>query len=137
MDKLLVDTNVVLDLLGKRIEFCHEAQELFTLSDHGKIQLCVSSLTIANTHYILTRQLKIADARKILRQFKVLVEVLPLHDKILELSLDSNFRDFEDAIQYYSALEGKSDMIITRNKKGFKFARIPVLTAREYLSLKR
>lgn len=136
MDKLLVDTNVVLDLLGKRIEFYREAQELFTLSDHGKIHLCVSSLTIANTHYILSRQLKVADARKVLRQFKVLVDVLPLHDKILELSLDSSFKDFEDAIQYYSALEGKANKIITRNKKDFKSASIPVLTAREYLLLR-
>jgi predicted nucleic acid-binding protein len=136
MDKLLVDTNVVLDLLGKRENFYLEAQELFTLSDNGIIQLCVSALTFANTHYILSEQLKVINASKILRKFKVLVKVLPLHNKIIELSLDSDFRDFEDAIQYYSALDGEAEIIITRNKKDFKLAEIPVLTAKEYIKLR-
>jgi predicted nucleic acid-binding protein len=63
----------------------------------------------------------------------VLVEVLPLDDKVLELALVSDFKDFEDAIQYHTALENDIDIIITRNKKDFKNSKIPVLTAKEYL----
>lgn len=136
MDTLLVDTNVVLDLLARREDYFKEAQELFTLSDHNKVQLNVSSLTFANTHYILSEQLKTPNVRKILRKLKVLVNVISLNDKIIELALDSDFKDFEDAIQYYSALKCGADIIVTRNQKDFKRAKIPVLTAREYMKLR-
>lgn len=134
MDKLLVDTNIVIDLLSRREEFLQEAQELFTLADHKKISLFVSSLTFANTHYILSKYHKSNDVRKILIKFKVLVEVCTLNDKILELALVSDFKDFEDALQYYTALENGVDLIITRNKKDFKNSKLPVMTAKEYLN---
>jgi predicted nucleic acid-binding protein len=137
MDRLLVDTNIVIDLLAKREKFLTEAQELFTLSDKKEVKLYVSSLTFANTHYILSQSLKIDDSRKILRKFKVLVEVLPMDDKIIDLSLDSDFKDFEDAIQYYTALENDLELILTRNLKDFKLSRIPVLTAKDYLHLNK
>ncbi len=137
MDKILVDTNIVLDLLGERQKFLIEAQELFTLSDKNKVKLYVSSLTFANTYYILSQQMKMNNVRKILRKFKVLVEVLPMDDKIIDLSLVSDFKDFEDAIQYHTAIENEINIIITRNLKDFKTARIPVITAKEYLKLKK
>ena len=137
MDRLLVDTNIVLDLLAKRTEFITEAQELFTLSDKKKLKLYVSSLTFANTYYILSQKIKLDNARKILRKFKVLVEVLPMDDKIIDLSLESDFKDFEDAIQYHTAIENEVNMIITRNLKDFKTAEIPVLTAKDYIEMRK
>jgi len=133
MDKLLVDTNIVIDLLSRREEFYGEAQQLFTLSDYNKVKLFVSSLTIANTHFLLSREKTGAEARKILIKFKFLAKVLPLTDKILELALVSDFKDFEDAIQYHTALENDLEIIITWNKKDFKNSVLPVLTAKEYL----
>ena len=134
MERLFIDTNIVIDLLSKREDFYREAQELFTLADEKTISLYISALTFANTHYILTRQLNADSARKILTKFKTLVEILSLEDKVLELALVSDFRDFEDAIQYHIALDNKIDIIITRNKKDFKKSTLPVLTAREYLN---
>jgi len=135
MDKILVDTNIVLDLLAKREEFLTEAQELFTLSDQNKAKLYVSALTFANTYYILSQKLKLNDTRSILRRFKVLVRVLPLNEKIINLSLDSEFKDFEDAIQYYTCIENDIDIILIRNLKDFKLSKIPVLSARDYLKI--
>lgn len=133
MEKLLVDTNIILDLLAKREDFYEEAQLLFTLGDNKKVDLCISALSMANIHYLLTKVQGKENARKILIRFKVLVRVLPLDDKITELALASDFSDFEDAIQYFTAIENQMDIIITRNKKDFKIAKLPVLTAREYL----
>jgi predicted nucleic acid-binding protein len=132
MDKILVDTNIVLDLLAKRESFFLEAQELFTLSDKKKVKLFVSSLTFANTYYVLSQNLKTENTRKILRKFKLLVNVLPIDDKIIDLSLDS----VEDAIQYNTALENNLNLIITRNLKDFRQSVLPVLTARDYLTTK-
>ena len=132
MEKLLVDTNIVVDLLTRREDFYREAQDLFTLSDEGKVKLLVSSLTFANTHYLLNRYKNKDEARKILIKFKVLVKVAKLDDKIIELALASDFTDFEDAIQYYTAVENGVDVIITRNLRDFKTSKLPVLTAKEY-----
>ena len=134
MEKLLIDTNVVIDLLAKREDFYREAQELFTLADEKNISLFISSLTFANTHYVLSKYLNVNETRKVLIKFKVLVKVLPLEDKIIEWVLASNFNDFEDAIQYYTALDNKLDIIITQDKKDFKMSELPVLTAKEYLN---
>jgi predicted nucleic acid-binding protein len=133
MEKLLVDTNIVIDLLSKREEFFQEAQELFTLADNNEVVLFVSALTFANTHYLLSKYQKLDEARKTLIKFKVLVNVAALDDKIVELALVSDFKDFEDAIQYHTALENEVDIIITRNKKDFKNSKLPVMTAKEYL----
>jgi predicted nucleic acid-binding protein len=134
MEKIFVDTNIVLDLLQKREGFYIEAQELFTLADRKKIKLYISSLTIANTHYLLSRHYSSNNARKILAKFKVLVEVLSLDNKVIDLALTSDLKDFEDAIQLYTAVENSMDVIITRNKKDFRKQDLPILTAKEYLS---
>lgn len=134
MKNLLIDTNIIIDLLAMRKDFYQEAQELFTLSDENKVNLYISSLTFANTHYLLSKELNGDEARKVLIKFKLLVKVLPLDDRILELALSSGFKDFEDGIQYFTALENKLEMIITRNKKDFKTAKLPALSAKEYLS---
>ncbi|SDE29423.1 type II toxin-antitoxin system VapC family toxin [Niabella drilacis] len=133
MKRVFIDTNIVIDLLQKREGFYIEAQELFTLGDNGDIRLYLSALTIANTHYILLKHYKPDEAKKILATFKVLVSVLPIDDKIIELALASDFKDFEDAIQYFTAMEHQIDVIITRNKKDFKGSSISLLTAKEYL----
>lgn len=133
MQKIFVDTNIVLDLLEKRANFFEEAQELFTLADRKQVTLYVSALTIANAHFLLHKHLRM-EARKILAKFKIIVTILPVDDKILDLSLVSDFKDFEDAIQYYTAIENEMELIITRNKRDFRNVRLPVLTAREYLN---
>lgn len=136
MKKVFLDTNIVLDLLGQREGFYQPAQVLLTHLRNKGLKAIVSALTIANTHYILSERLKLKDAKNILGQFKVLVEIVPLDEDIIELALESDFNDFEDVLQYYSALTAKSDIIITRNKKDFKKSAIPLMSAREYNQLK-
>lgn len=134
MNRLLIDTNIVIDLLSKREGYYQEAAEIFSLADKKEITLAISSLTFANTNYILSKLTSAKEAREILRKFKVLVEIISLDDRIIELALsDLKFPDFEDGLQYYSAIENNVDIIITRNKKDFKKSKLPVLTAKEYL----
>ena len=135
MKKIFVDTNIVIDLLSQRIDYYEASQDLFTYAIDNQIELVVSTLTLANTHYILKDQLKVNKVRSALRKFKTLVEVASFDDKILELALEEEFKDFEDGIQYYIAIENDCEAIITRNKKDFKRSTVPVLTATEYLSI--
>ena len=133
MKNLFLDTNIILDLLAYRMPFYTEAAKLFSLADKKKVKLSISSLCIADAHYILSRQNPETEVRNILRKFKVLVNVLPLDNKITDLALNSEFRDFENAIQYYTAIENDQDLIITRNQQDFKESKIPVMTAGEFI----
>jgi len=134
MNSLFLDSNIVIDLLARREPFYKSAAQLFSLADKMQLQLCVSALTFANTNYILLREKKTEEAKLILRKLKLIVKVISLDDKIIGLSLnDSDFKDYKDALQYYSALENGNDMIITRNLKDFQKSKIPALTAEQFL----
>ncbi|HOW40582.1 MAG TPA: PIN domain-containing protein [Bacteroidales bacterium] len=133
MRNIFLDTNIVLDLLAHRLPFYTEAAKLFSLADKKKIKLSISALCLADSNYILSKQHPEMEVRRILRKFKVLVNVLPLDDKISELALNSDFRDFEDAIQYFTAIENDQDLIITRNQPDFKESRIPIMSAGEFI----
>jgi predicted nucleic acid-binding protein len=134
MKKLLIDTNIVIDLLAKREPYYYDAAKLFSLADKKQIKLSVSSLTIANTNYVLLKLKTSNEAKSILRKFKLLVDIIPLDDKVLNLALnDNDFVDFEDGLQYFSAIENDQDIIITRNLKDFKKSTIPAMTAEQFL----
>jgi predicted nucleic acid-binding protein len=133
MRKLFLDTNIIIDLLAERKPFYTATAELFSLADKKEIVLSISSLCLADTHYILSKQNPEMEVRKILRKFKVLVNVLSLDNKIADLALNSEFRDFEDAIQYFTAIENDQDIIITRNQQDFKESKLPIMTAGEFI----
>ena len=134
MAKIFVYTDICLDLLSGRKPFNAIAQKLFTLADLGKIKIYVSSLSFSNIDYILKSNFKQRDTRKILARFKTLVTVLPVDDKIIELSISSDFQDFEDAIQYHTAIENNLKVLLTRNLKDYKKAIIQVMNPETFLS---
>ncbi len=134
MKKLFVDTNIVIDLLSRREPFFEEAATLFSLADKKQIELSVSSLTFANTSYALLRQMDSNKAKSILRKLRLIMTILPLDDKIVGLALnDDTFSDFEDGLQYFTAIENGQELIITRNLKDFKGSKIPVMTAKQFI----
>jgi len=136
MRKLFVDTNIVIDLLARREPYYRESAALFSLADRKKTEISVSSLTMANTSYVLSRQLTTKKVKEILRKLRLVVNVLPLDDKIIGLALnDETFSDFEDGLQYFTAIENEQEIIITRNLKDYKKSRIPAMTAGQFLKI--
>ena len=133
MQRVFVDTDIILDLIGMRQPFYESAAVLFSKADRGEIQLFVSSLSFSNLNYILTKQFSAREARKKILQFKTLVTVLSVSDKIVELALISDFKDFEDGLQYFTATENGISILLTRNLKDYKSAEIAVMTASEFL----
>ena len=136
IDKVFIDSDIILDLLGQRKPFDKPAAELFTMADHEKIACTISSLCFSNVHYILAKQIGKEGARSILKKFKALVTVSSVDDKIIDLALTSQFKDFEDAIQYYTAIANNCSVLLTRNLKDYKEAQIPVMTAESYVKMK-
>jgi predicted nucleic acid-binding protein len=133
--KIFADTDIIYDMLAKREPHYLAAARLFTLSDSGKIQIFISALTIANIHYLISKQLSPNEAKQIIRKFKLLVHIVPINEKIIDLALNSDFKDFEDAIQYYCALENEIDILLTRNLRDYKKAQISIMTAQDFISL--
>lgn len=134
MKKIFIDTNIVIDLLSRREPFYEEAAELFSLADKKQVELSVSSLTIANTSYVLMRQMDSSEAKSVLRKLRLIFKTLALDDKIIGLALnDDTFHDFEDGLQYYTAIEFEQDIIITRNLKDFKNSKLPTMTAKQFI----
>jgi len=134
MKKILVDSDVILDLMLERDVFFNPAAELFNLIEKKKIKASVSSLHFSNLHYIIRKVKSNELAKSVLRKLAIIVNILSIDEKTIELALESNFPDFEDAIQYYACLDNDIDVIVTRNKKDFKSGKLPVMTAEEYLA---
>ena len=134
MDKVFVDTDVCIDLLSERKPFNKAAEILFSLADTGKIKIYVSSLSFANIDYVLLSQYSSTHSRQIIAKFKTLVHVLPVDSKTIDLAIASDFKDFEDAIQYSCALEYNISTFITRNLKDYKKATIKILTPETFLT---
>jgi predicted nucleic acid-binding protein len=132
---VFVDTDIIYDLLANRDPHYQAAAKLFTLADEEKIQISISALSIANIYYLIAKQLTGDQAKQILRKFRLLVHIVPLNEKIIDLALNSEFNDFEDAIKYYCAIENDCDILITRNLKDYKKADITVMTAQDFINL--
>lgn len=133
MNKYFVDTDVILDLLSQRVPHFHFSAVLFSLAEMGKFELYTSPTVMVNTFYILRKNLGNENAKNALRKLRIILHVIDSSEKVLDLALNSNFNDFEDAIQYYTALDADIQTIITRNLMGYKTADILVQTPEIFL----
>ena len=134
MSRIFVDTNVILDLLAQRAPFFDSIARLATLADQKKLILVASPLSFTTVDYVLNKYESSESVLSKLRKFKIICEVCEVNEETVEKGLNSNFKDFEDAIQYYTAVQSNCTIIITRNGKDFKNSNIPIMTAEEYLS---
>lgn len=131
--RLFIDTNVILDLLGERDPYYDSIAKLASLADKEELMLIVSPISFATLNYFISKFESAQIAREKLRKFKIICEICKLDEHIIEKGLNSDFKDFEDALQYFSAVDSDCDIIISRNGKDFKKSLLPVLTADEYL----
>lgn len=136
MKRLFLDTNIVVDLLDRREPFCHDAVRLFTMAYNKQVQIIVSPLTFTTASFLL-RKHGTEGVRNLLSNFRQLARVATANERTVDDSLASRFNDFEDAMQYYTAVKAKADVIITRNGKDFAQSKIPVMTASEFLASQR
>ena len=133
-DKIFLDTDVALDHLADRQPYAEYAHRLFALAETGELTLCLSSLSFANLYYILPKPKEHDTALALLRQMKSLVRVSAVTELEIQAALMSNFYDFEDSIQYFSAkAEGRVSTIVTRNKTDYSPSEIPTLRPDEFL----
>ena len=135
MKSVLLDTNVLLDVLAKREPHYTSSARVWSLIETNQIKGFISAISYNNLFYILCKAKNRATARKALILLRDLFNTVPLDEKIVNMAIDSDFKDLEDAIQYFSAIRIQANCIITRNKSDFKKADLPILSPEEFLNI--
>ena len=129
MKKVFIDTNVIIDFLADRNPFSEYAAILFQLAKENKIKIYVSAISFNNTYYILRKATSNNKALSLISEIEEYVGIQETNRTILRKAIKSDFNDFEDAIQYFSAVQiGTIDIITTRDLKDFKRSELPVLS---------
>ena len=131
--KVFVDSDIILDLLAQRDSFYNSAAKLFTLAHEKTIKLYTTAVVLANVFYILRKIKGTGEAKRQIRNLRLLVKILPISENIVDMALNSKFNDFEDALQYYSAKENNILVMLTRNTRDYKVKDIIIQTSEEYI----
>jgi len=135
MHKIFIDADIFLDVFAKRDPFYFHSARLLTQVEKKRIKGYTSPIVFANLHYILRKLTSKDYAWQSLRKLRIIVQVCSVGEKHIDQALNSEFSDFEDAIQYYAASSGKVNYIITRNKEDYRHSLIAVYTPEEYLAI--
>lgn len=134
IQKVFVDTDVIIDFLTDRKPFSEQAAKILTLSELKTVQVCVSGLTFANCYYILKKYSSHSNVISKLNQLAEIVEIIDITEKSILSSLRSSFKDFEDAIQNETARSIPIiKVLITRNVKDYKDSDLSILTPELFL----
>ena len=129
--KILIDTNVILDVLCNRKEFVDDALKVFKYCETNQITGCISALSIPNIVYIMRKELDADRIKEILTTLTTLFTVIDLREPDLIKAADLEFSDYEDALQSVCASRVKANYIITRNIKDFKNSAVPAVKPSE------
>ena len=131
--KLLIDTNVVLDVLCNRKDFVENSSKVFKLCETKKFDGYLSAISVPNIAYILRKELSIEKFKSIIVKLNIIFSIIELKPNDLILATDLDFNDYEDALQSVCAKRIKADFIITRNTKDFKNSQVKAITPEQLL----
>lgn len=132
--KVLLDTNVVVDVLLNRQPHVADSAQIFRLVEQGHLTGLLCATTITTLDYLLTQSLGRADSRPVLTRLLQLFDIAPVTRAVLEGALRSAMPDFEDAVLVYAARRAGADAVITRNPRDFAKAPCPVFDPRQFLA---
>lgn len=134
--KVFLDSDIILDFLLKREPFFIEALQLFILKEKEDFKLYTSAIIISNVYYISSKQFPKPLIKQKIKELSSIIQIVDSTRQSIYQSFESDFSDFEDAIQYHTALESKCTFFITRNTKDYKKAKnMRVLTAAQFCKL--
>ena len=132
--RVLVDTNVVLDVLLARKPFVETATELFAMAERSEIEAFLCATTVTTVDYLLNQSLSRAAAKKALHRLLELFEIAPVNRSVIEEALESKVQDFEDAVLEHAGKLAGVEAIVTRNTKDFRKASVKAVDPAALLS---
>ena len=136
MKKVLIDTDVILDFFFDRKPFSDDSVIILSLCEQGKLHGFITPVIVSNTYYLLRRTAQHEKVIEKLKQLLTITNVLQMNKLVIEKALNSKFKDFEDALQHFAAVNySEIDVIITRNIKDFKNSEIGVMSPDSFVKL--
>jgi predicted nucleic acid-binding protein len=134
MEKILIDTDVILDFFFDRAPYSIDASFILSLSEKGKIKGFITPVITSNLYYILRKSAKHEKVIENLKMLLNIVDIITINKKSVLNALNSDFKDFEDALQNFSAQNEKEiKTIITRNIKDYKTSSLAVMSPEMFL----
>ncbi len=133
--KILLDTNIVLDVLLARKPFVDSAREIFVRVENAEVDGYLSASSVTTLHYLAAKSLGKHDADKTIEELLVLFHIANIDKTVLQNACRENGIDYEDSVIYCAAKQENIDIIITRDKKGFKNSKVTVVSPEEFLAL--
>ena len=138
MDKVLIDSDVILDALLDRKPFSEYATQILSMCETGEINGFLTPVIYSNLYYLLRRIAKHEKVIEKLKQLLKITKVLTMDQQVVKNALDSGFLDFEDALQNYSAINHNNiDLILTRNLKDYKNSELGIFTPETYIKSRK
>ena len=133
MKKVYFDTNILLDIALERKKFIKDAIKLIGLIENKKIAGFINGVTIVNIHYIVAKNKGKATALQFVKDIMKFFEIAELDKSVILKALNSSFADFEDAVQEFSAVNSRMEIIVTRNVKDFNNSRLQVIEPKQLI----
>lgn len=134
MDHVLIDTDVILDFFFDREPYAEYAAQVLNLCEEQEIKAFITPVAISNIYYLLKKIGKHGLIMEKLKQLLNIIDIAEMDKTVVLNALNSQFKDFEDALQNFSAMEeGNIRVILTRNIKDFKNSTLAVMTPETYL----
>ena len=132
--KVIIDTNVVLDVLLERAPFVNASVAVFCLVEESRIDAFLCATTITTIDYLLTQSLPASEARDALHRLISLFEIATVNRPVIERALMSKINDFEDAVLVEAGQMAGIDSVVTRNPKHFVGSILKVFEPNEFLA---
>ena len=134
MNKVFLDSDVILDFILNREPFSNHASAIFSLSESGKAKLYSSGLVFSNCYYILRKFTSHQKVIETLKSLALMIDFVAIHRQVVLDALHASFKDFEDAIQNAAASSAGINVLLTRNTKDYKRSELSVMTPEAYLA---
>jgi len=135
MKRVLIDTNIIVDIATRRDPFFEHSSKVLKLAIEGKITAYVSASAVTDIVYILQKENGKTSTMQFVKELVEYIDILGVDKTIIINALNSNWKDFEDAVQGNVALDNSLDIIITRNTKDFiKLESIQILSPSHFLA---
>ena len=132
--RVFVDTNVLLDVLAHREPFYRASAQVWSLAELGEVEAYISAISFNNVYYIVRKAEDKARADKAMRLLRDVFDSVAPDTKVINQAIDSDCGDFEDAVQFHSAVRARAQFLITRNPGDFPRTKLPIVTPEEFLA---
>lgn len=133
MKRVLLDTNIILDIILKRQPYFEVSSKIFNLIDNYQILGHITASTVTDIYYISRKEKGREIARQFISNLIEIVEILGVNKNTIIHALESNLKDFEDAVQLSAAKINKIEIIVTRNKTDFDNSTLKIMTPDELI----